>query len=329
MLEEKKFQLSYLDEGMPLIVLGLAKKVLVANNLATVVDMMANTITAYSAPELWIFAYAFAFQVYFDFSGYTDIARGSAMLFGYKVPINFNLPYLAKNISEFWHRWHISLSTWLRDYLYIPLGGNRGSEVRTYVNLMLTMLLGGLWHGAGWTFIIWGGLHGCYLVIHHFWQSLPEKTRRMPAWFAQTLTFFAVAIAWVFFRAESVSGALSILSSMAQISDMKDLPIDRALFSRLSPLRETFDKQTANIAGILIPLCFIICMALPNSIEIMRRGKPCISGLRGFPLPRHRLAEWTVWQPNLRWGIISGVVITICTAKVLYEPSQVFLYFQF
>ena len=173
--ETKCFKLSMLDDGVPIIIIGLAKKVLLADNLAVMVNMMLKDPLAYGAPELWLFAYAFAFQIYFDFSGYTDIARGSAMLMGYKIPLNFNMPYIANNISNFWHRWHISLSSWLRDYLFIPLGGSRNGRWNTNRNLFLTMALGGLWHGASWNFVVWGIYHGLALILHHEFGFLKEK----------------------------------------------------------------------------------------------------------------------------------------------------------
>jgi alginate O-acetyltransferase complex protein AlgI len=159
MQAETKLKLSYFDEGIPLIIIGMAKKLLLADNLATFVQMGVSAPSMYSGPELWLFAYAFAFQIYFDFSGYTDIGRGSAMLFGYHIPLNFNMPYIARNMSDFWRRWHISLSSWLRDYLFIPLGGSKGGRWQTNRNLFLTMALGGLWHGASWNFVIWGVYH--------------------------------------------------------------------------------------------------------------------------------------------------------------------------
>ena len=166
MQTEKQLHLSYFNQGVPLIVIGMAKKLLLADNLAVLVQMGLSNPSMYGAPELWLFTYAFAFQIYFDFSGYTDIARGSAMLFGYHIPINFNMPYIAKNVSDFWRRWHISLSSWLRDYLFIPLGGSRHGKWLTHRNLFLTMALGGLWHGASWNFVVWGIYHGLCLIVH-------------------------------------------------------------------------------------------------------------------------------------------------------------------
>lgn len=228
MNEEKKLRLSYFDEGVPLIILGMAKKVLLADNLATFVDMGYKVPGAFSAPELWLIAYAFAFQIYFDFSGYTDIARGSARLFGYNIPINFNMPYIANNVSNFWHRWHISLSTWLRDYLYIPLGGSRGGKWATQRNLFLTMALGGLWHGASWNFVVWGIYHGLALAIHREFTELKEKSERFTEmckgklfnFFSIVFTFHVVCIGWVFFRVTDIGTAFSIISKMLSPKSM-------------------------------------------------------------------------------------------------------------
>ncbi len=221
-LNPPKFSIEYFDKGVPLILLGLFKKVLIADNLTFFVQGGFAHPEHFSGLDLWVFAYAFAFQIYFDFSGYTDIARGSAILFGYKVPINFNLPYLASNISNFWHRWHISLSTWLRDYLFIPLGGSRGSNLITSRNLLLTMTLGGLWHGAATHFLVWGIYHGVMLVLHREFQQVKKSI----SWLARAidsvpgkcfsvfLTFHVVLIGWVLFRAETMTSASIILKKM-------------------------------------------------------------------------------------------------------------------
>jgi D-alanyl-lipoteichoic acid acyltransferase DltB (MBOAT superfamily) len=172
-----------------------------------------------SFDQAWIGALAYTFQLYFDFSGYSDMAIGISLMFGIFLPLNFNSPYKARNIIDFWRRWHMTLSQFLRDYLYIPLGGNRGGPALRYVNLMITMALGGLWHGAAWTFVIWGVLHGCYLCINHAWNNFgPAITPRLASLAnlaAFALTFLAVVVAWVFFRADSLSSALYVLSKMA------------------------------------------------------------------------------------------------------------------
>ncbi len=201
-----------------LIVAGLFKKVVISNLLATrLVEQVFAAPQVYSRGDVLLAVYGYAAQIYCDFSGYTDIAIGCAMLLGYRFPRNFNAPYTATNPQDFWRRWHISLSSWLRDYLYIPLGGSRGTALRTCLNLMITMLLGGLWHGAAWTFVIWGALQGCYLVAHRFWTGIELRPvvwlRKTTAWrwASPVLLFQAVCLGWVFFRAPSFGVAFTVL----------------------------------------------------------------------------------------------------------------------
>lgn len=191
--------------GLFLILLGLFKKIVVADGLAPTVGSVFNTSTTPSAPDILLGVYAFALQIYCDFSGYTDIARGVSKLFGIELSQNFRFPYFSSNPSEFWRRWHISLSSWLRDYLYIPLGGNRFGEARTRVNLMITMLLGGLWHGAAWNFVAWGGYQGALLVGHRMKpRVLPAGVPRRLVVVVSTLLFFhLVCYGWLLFRAHS------------------------------------------------------------------------------------------------------------------------------
>ena len=219
-----------INTGMLLILLGLAKKVLIADAVAPEVDRIFSNPDEMSAGMLLRGAYLFSFQIYGDFSGYTDIARGVSELFGIRLMINFEQPYLSRSITEFWRRWHISLSTWLRDYLYIPLGGNRHGPARTYRNLMLTMLIGGLWHGAAWTFVIWGGIHGALLAVE---RRLGIGTRdapwtASPAAFAGALarlllTFHLAAFCWVFFRAPDVTKAFSYVAGIASFDGLGDI----------------------------------------------------------------------------------------------------------
>lgn len=216
------FKMEFIDEGMSLILMGLFKKVMVADNLSLFVTGGFAHPELFTGFDMWIFAYAFAFQIYFDFSGYTDVARGSAKLFGYKVPINFNLPYLAGSIAEFWHRWHISLSTWLRDYLYIPLGGSRCPRWLNLRNLLLTMTLGGLWHGAAMHYLAWGLYHGVMLILHKEWQDVTRKvswaTNALATFpgriFSVLFTFHCVCVGWVLFRAETSQSAIDMLRKM-------------------------------------------------------------------------------------------------------------------
>ncbi|MBN1480532.1 MBOAT family protein [candidate division KSB1 bacterium] len=209
-----------LSIAIPLIVFGYFKKVVLADQIAELVDdFFRNTdFTNIHSIRAWIVMYAYSFQIFCDFSGYSDIAIGIAYLLGFKFPKNFNNPYFACGFKDFWSRWHISLSTWLKDYLYIPLGGNRKGSFRTYINLMLTMLLGGLWHGASWNFIAWGGLHGAYLIGERMIRR-HENLQNQPHSFWGRLvgvfiTFHLTTIAWVFFRAQSFSQAFQILGAM-------------------------------------------------------------------------------------------------------------------
>lgn len=207
-----------IGSGIFLMLLGLFKKVAIADAVGQIADAAFESPGTASSVKLAIGMYAFALQIYGDFSGYSDIARGCSRLFGIELMQNFEQPYLSRNITEFWRTWHISLSSWLHDYLYVPLGGNRSSRFGTYRNLMLTMLLGGLWHGAAWTFVIWGGLHGIFLSIHRRWgryvpRGDPARVSMKDA-MAIVATFHLVCVAWIFFRAPSFSVAMDYLRGL-------------------------------------------------------------------------------------------------------------------
>jgi alginate O-acetyltransferase complex protein AlgI len=206
-----------LEGGLWLVFWGLFKKCVIADNLAVAVEGVFGVETASGAATL-LALYAFAFQIYCDFSGYSDIARGLARMMGIELMVNFNNPYFARNPKEFWQRWHISLSSWLRDYLYIPLGGSRKGVRRTYLNLALTMLLGGLWHGAAWTFVAWGAFHGLLLVVYHAWTDRFAVPGAMDSgravWLRRLVMFHLVCLGWLFFRANSVGQALAMLGQM-------------------------------------------------------------------------------------------------------------------
>lgn len=214
------------SDGLYLIATGLLKKVAIGDTLATqLVDRIFDAPLQYSALECYLAVLGYAIQIYCDFSGYTDIAIGSAQLLGIRFPLNFNSPYKAWSLSEFWHRWHISLSTWLRDYLYIPLGGNRKGPARTYLNSMITMLLGGLWHGASWTFVVWGGIHGAGLAATRWYERRhPDRPKNAPPKnpvvraLCVLLTFHVVCVAWVFFRSSDFHTAYLMFSRMATLT---------------------------------------------------------------------------------------------------------------
>jgi len=220
-----RFDVTNVSIGVAFFFMGLFKKVVLADGVQPFVGPVFDADPAYRLTliEAWLGALAYTLQLYFDFSGYSDMAIGLSKLFNIDLPLNFDSPYQARNIAEFWRRWHMTLSRFLRDYLYIPLGGNRLGAPRRYANLMTTMLLGGLWHGAGWNFVIWGGLHGAYLACNHAWQVFRakllghdlERQTRLGQIIGTAFTFLTVVVAWVFFRATSLPTALNVLQGMA------------------------------------------------------------------------------------------------------------------
>ena len=201
----------WLGRGISFFVIGMVEKVVVADTLAAFVDPALANYQALSTGGTWLAMLGYTFQLYFDFSGYSTMAVGLGYMFGLRIPQNFNSPYKALDPSDFWRRWHISLSTCMRDYLYISFGGNRGTTFQTYRNLMLTMLIGGLWHGAAWTFVFWGGYHGVLLCLH---RANEVHWAKLPAWFRQLAMFLAAVVGWVFFRAHDFGMALHILEAM-------------------------------------------------------------------------------------------------------------------
>ncbi|WP_254442004.1 MBOAT family O-acyltransferase [Duganella vulcania] len=251
--------------GMLFFTIGLFKKVILADGMARFVGPVFDLHYAdLSMTEAWVGALSYTFQLYFDFSAYSDMAYGLSYMFGIILPINFDSPYKSVSIIEFWRRWHITLSTFLRDYLYIPLGGNRKGSVQRYVNLLITMLLGGLWHGANWTFIIWGGLHGAYLVVNHALRGLLGE-RKHPAlsvagW---ALTMFAVVVGWVFFRASSVEVGISILKAMAGGTLPEQMAGSSLGLNRIMELTSALWWLVAGTA---------ICVLLPNAYQWLGRG---------------------------------------------------------
>ncbi len=227
----------HVANGLMLFTLGLCKKTLLADALAPYANGVFNGVESGILPtsyEAWAGALAYTMQLYFDFSGYTDMALGIALLFNIRLPANFDSPYKATSIIDFWRRWHMTLSRFLRDYLYIPLGGNRKGKVRRYLNLMITMLLGGLWHGAGWTFVAWGALHGIYLAINNIWRD--AAAGKLPGWIIKpasgAITFIAVVAAWVVFRSADIVHAKTMLEAMFGIH-ARPISFDAVLHGQL------------------------------------------------------------------------------------------------
>lgn len=297
--------------GLTLFILGLSKKVAIADNLSPWVANIFQYPHDITILEAWLGSLAYTLQLYFDFSGYSDMAIGLGWLFNIHLPINFNSPYKAISIIDFWRRWHITLSHFLRDYLYIPLGGNRLGKIRQYLNLMITMLLGGLWHGAGWTFIIWGGLHGSLLVINNIWRSSQWQFSRILGWL---LTFFTVVLSWVIFRASNLKDAIEIIQTMLGINSITLPNSYQTIFEFIFPFTSFQYQGWSQFShfpdigfqkSILVIFCLILGVVfLPNTQEIMERFKP-----------------------TLPVAFCIGLLATFCLIS-LNQVSE-FLYFQF
>jgi alginate O-acetyltransferase complex protein AlgI len=312
--------------GTAFFAIGLFKKVVLADGIQPYVGPVFEADPGYalSLLEAWGGVLAYTLQLYFDFSGYSDMAIGLSKMVNVDLPLNFDSPYKAANIADFWRRWHMTLSRFLRDYLYIPLGGNRRGEAQRYANLMITMLLGGLWHGAGWTFVIWGGLHGLYLVVHQAWQGL----RNRYAFLASTrptllghgvavlVTFLSVVVAWVFFRATSLDAALRVLQGMAGVNGLA-LPLEWA--ESFAALPADFRVLEAwggvrQFAWIGVLLLFVWCV--PNSQQLIEL------------LKRHAVA---LRHEHWRWMSLGGlaVVVFLLVAINGSHGSSEFIYFNF
>ena len=272
----KRLNYKNLAQGLFLFVLGLFKKVIIADSLALAATYGFDTAATLSLVEAWVTSLSYTLQLYFDFSGYTDMAIGSALMFNIRLPINFNSPYKSRSIQDFWRRWHITLSRFLREYIYIPLGGNRRGEPNIYANIMITFLLGGLWHGAGWTFVFWGFLHGAGLVAQRWWGKLNLRLHWLLAWF---ITFNFVNIAWVFFRAENWGDATKVLAGMFGLSGVI---LPASLVPRLGSL-EQYGVQFASLADRfpdlpqaagLVGLFFLLAVLWRNSMEMTERFRP-------------------------------------------------------
>lgn len=272
-IKNKALNYHNISMGLFLFSIGLFKKVIIADTFAKWANSGFDHASTLSLFEAWATSLSYTFQLYFDFSGYTDMALGVALLFNIKLPINFNSPYKALNIQDFWRRWHITLSRFLRDYIYIPLGGNKQGEFRTYSNLFAVFLIGGLWHGASWMFIAWGALHGIAIVIHRVWQQMGLGMNKLVAWF---ITFNFINITWVFFRANEWSDALKVLSGMAGASGIVLSDKYEKYLSFLHAYSQvTFGdiaRQIGDDSEILIwlPIGFVLVLLFKNSNQKLK-----------------------------------------------------------
>lgn len=298
--------------GLTMFSLGLSKKVLIADNISPWVAPVFNNPEAVSFIEAWVGALSYTFQLYFDFSGYSDMAIGLGLMFNIRLPINFNSPYKAISIIDFWRRWHITLSNFLRDYLYIPLGGSRRGQVRRYTNLLITMLLGGLWHGAGWTYVIWGGLHGMYLSINHGWRKLNMPLPKLLGWI---VTFVAVIMGWVLFRSRNLPEAVELIQTMVgingvtlpgeaqgKLSILTQFGLQLKSWNDLAYLPQVNGSKALSL---LVLIGLTLCVTfLPNTQQILQKLKP----------------RW--W-----WAVWVGILASFSLLS-LNRVSE-FLYFQF
>lgn len=300
-LVEREHTVAKAARGAALFIVGLAKKVLIADAVAPLTGLAFDGSSPGFA-EAWIGSLAYTMQIYFDFSGYSDMAVGLGLMLGFRFPINFNSPYQAVSITDFWRRWHISLSTWLRDYLYIPLGGNRVGPIRTYVNLALVMLLGGLWHGANWTFVMWGAIHGTMLAFERFRGSAVPRF----VWWGKVQTFVLVCLAWVPFRSANMGQALDIWAGLFGLNGLGEaihwvgeLPLGVGL-------------------GLLV-FAMLLAFTMPNSWRILRMNE----------------SEESVPVFGATWGTIVARTSAILALFILslgvlmVNSSSPFLYFQF
>lgn len=330
--------------GLNIFTLGLFKKVVLADGVSQYSTPVFNAAVAGEPMSFfvaWGGTLAYTFQLYFDFSGYSDMAIGIARMFGIQLPLNFSSPYKSLSIVEFWRRWHITLSRFLRDYVYFSLGGNRKGNVRRYVNLLTTMILGGLWHGAGWTFIFWGGLHGMYLVVNHVWHFFIQKAKleflnQLFIWrvFCWLLTFISIVNSWVFFRATTFDSAIEILKGMYGLNG---IALPNAILARLGGLSELFTGLgiTTYIGGgaqfiytyLWVSSLLLITLIMPNTQQIMRLYSRNIINKGNALFDKGILCNILQFRYSTLWAFIMSGTLVIA----IFGLSRVseFLYFQF
>ena len=312
--------------GSTLFIIGLFKKIVIADNFSVYANKVFDNpgMGALSMGDAWLAALAYHFQIYFDFSGYSDMAIGLAYMFGIILPINFNSPYKSRSIIDFWRRWHMTLSRFLRDYLYISFGGNRKGRVRRYINLFMTMLIGGLWHGAAWNFVIWGGLHGVYLILNHFFNAIFLKLglekiteKRFYIGIGILFTNIAVIVAWVYFRAEDVSSANRIISAMFGFSD--------ANFFSKPYLKYLAGNGFGSAFSLFIttPLSLLAVILLYISTIVFLLKAPNACQLLNFIECQGKFQ----WSPSYWWAL-SCAVMFCCSFIGMFGVSE-FIYYQF
>ncbi|MBN1794139.1 MAG: MBOAT family protein [Candidatus Omnitrophica bacterium] len=327
--------------GITIFCIGLFKKVVLADGIAAYASPVfaaAEHTATLTFLEAWCGTLAYTFQIYFDFSAYSDMAIGLGQMFDIRLPLNFHSPYKALSIIEFWKRWHITLSRFLRDYLYIPLGGNRKGSPRRYLNILVTMVLGGLWHGAGWTFVIWGTLHGVYIVANHLWRtvfrSLKGSGAAVSSWWERALshltTFTAVVIAWVFFRAESFTGAVNMLAAMSGKNGIP-LPGLRITYPLIGErITTSFRLHSGNFmysfkgCFVFLLFLFIIAWFFPSTQEFTLAYQPALETYSGRERPRMRWLRFTL---SPYWAVLLALLSVYAIINI--SSATEFIYFTF
>ena len=306
----------YIKVGLTLFVLGMGKKLLIADSFSVWADVIFNAADAgkpLTTFEAWAGALAYTIQIYFDFSGYSDMAIGVSTMFGVPLPVNFASPYKSLNIVDFWRRWHITLSKWLRDYIYIPLGGNRCPVLRRYFNAFITMVIGGIWHGANWTFILWGAMHGFLQMIYQVWAANPNNKDRIPRPLAIGITFICIVMTWIPFRSATWDGAMSIFA---------------ACFNFTSGAGTHLTDPFAVVFWIAVG--WLIVRFAPNTNEILADTvifTPSKSYPATSPTPPQGRWAFMHWRDSVAWAAVVGGIFALCVMR--FFSNATYIYFQF
>ncbi|WP_319779028.1 MBOAT family O-acyltransferase [Maridesulfovibrio sp.] len=314
-----RFKLDECITGLTIFCVGLGKKVLLADALGSYADPIFNAVALGFVPdagEAWRAALCYSLQLYYDFSGYSDMAIGLALCLGLRIPLNFYSPYKAINIGDFWRRWHISLGVFLRNYLYIPLGGNRKGFSRKCVNLFIVMFLCGIWHGAGWTFVAWGALHGLFMIINSVWLRLKKIPEAVPQYLrtgcACFLTFLCVVAGWVLFRADTIDSALVILNAM------------------IGNGMETSERIRGGNSELAIVIGLLVAWLLPNVQQLFLSASPSDNNYTDKKVFRpFQNILWNKVDPAMAWGIFAACLFSFAISRIITSTSETFLYFQF
>jgi alginate O-acetyltransferase complex protein AlgI len=341
--ERKKIFLksSDLSVGLSIFFMGLFKKTIIADGIAPYADSLFNIAGNGTNPmafEAWGGVLAFTFQIYFDFSAYSDMAIGVGRMFGIKLPLNFDSPYKSTSIIDFWRCWHMTLSRFLKDYVYIPMGGNRSGRFRQFINLMITMLLGGLWHGANWTFVLWGGLHGIFITLNHVWRlTIKDRFKArsktvgyLSIWLCRVITFTSVVFAWVLFRSENINAALSVYKGMIGLNGISiPMPIVlklgvKNLLQRIGIIFPLDGAREFSYTYFWIITLLFFVWFLPNVKSIMQNYEPVILS-KGYKTIKG--TRYFRWSPTASWaGFVSFIS---ALALVGISKMNAFIYFQF